>query len=113
MLVFRFKDPTTAGFRDILINVMLEDIGPTGLMTHFICKPLEILVNLVKIIIEFLIGEIVITHIDLRQYEIENDTRALYRFFRPLTTGSKESQNAKIKLLEKIVSTTSPILNAV
>jgi tetratricopeptide (TPR) repeat protein len=90
----RFKTPTTAGFRDILINVMTEDIGPTGNMTHFIC-------------------EIQITHIDLRQYEIENDTRALYRFFRPLTTGTQQSQDAKIRLLEKIVSTTSPILNAV
>lgn len=34
----RFLQPTAAGYRDILINAMLEHIGPSGRPTHFICE---------------------------------------------------------------------------
>jgi tetratricopeptide (TPR) repeat protein len=89
----RFRTPTTAGFRDILVNVLIEDIGPSGRPTHFVC-------------------EIQITHIDLWQYEIENDTRSLLKYFRQLASGTTINQDVKIKILEKIVAITSPILNA-
>ena len=82
------------GFRDIMINVRYTTMGQHGNPVSFAC-------------------EVQVTHIDLRQYEIENDTKALQHFFRHLMTGSQVVQDTKLKILERIVAVTSPIINAV
>lgn len=81
-------------FRDILINVRVTTKGPRGNQISFTC-------------------EVQVTHIDLRQYEIENDTKVLQQVFRPLMSGTEAAQESKLKILERIVAATSPIINAV
>lgn len=89
----RFQAPSPSGYRDILLNVRMTVPHPSGRQVAFVC-------------------EIVVTHIDMRQYEVDNDTRALQLFFRPLFSACVvEEQTKKVELLERIISIVLPIIN--
>lgn len=89
----RFQKPTAAGFRDILLNVQLSVPGSGGQNFPFIC-------------------EVQITHVDLRQYEIEHNTRALYYTFWPLLSGTDENKSKKLTILQSICAIVSPVLDS-
>lgn len=89
----RFLKPTPAGFRDILVNVQMTSPGLNGCTFNYAC-------------------EVQITHVDLRQYEIEHDTRALYQVFWPLLTGTEENACKKLTLILKIISLVTPFVES-
>lgn len=89
----RFHTPAPSGYRDILLNVRMKVPHSSGKKVSFVC-------------------EVVVTHIDLRQYEVDNDTRAMQLFFRPFFNACTiEEQTKKVDLLERVIGIVQPIIN--
>lgn len=89
----RFQRPTAAGFRDLIINIALPIRKTNGLEVNFIC-------------------EVQITHVDLRQYEIENNTRAMYSMLWPLLTGSDSRKSHVLAIIQLLVDAIIPIFDS-
>jgi hypothetical protein len=124
----RFQKPTAAGFRDILMNVLISCPAPApaaGSDSYFDSGSGSAAAAAAgaggdaggsgggasATTLRF-VCEVQITHVDLRHYEIKHNTRALYHMFWPLLRGSAGDREKKLEIISRIVSLITPIMKS-
>lgn len=80
----RFPSPADSGFRDVLLTVRMTIKNTQGHFLSFMC-------------------EIMVTHVDIYHYEVENNSFALVEYFRPLFLSSDSDKRTQaLAILETI-----------